>query len=302
MNSNRMQAIGTVRKHWRCYVYLLPTFLLLVVFSYYPPVSAMYHAFFSWNGANVENFNGFSNLISMFSDSVFLQSVGNMGKLLLFGLVVGTLVPLIVAELIYNLYSNRLKYLYRLLIIVPVVVPGIVILLMWEFILDGNTGLANMLLSTIGLESLRQAWLGNPDTALYALMFIGFPWVDGIKVLILLARLQSIGTPIMESASMDGARLFTRILKIDLPLLMGQIKLVLIMGIIGGLQGYGPQLILTKGGPGFSTMVPALYLYKVAFDYRKMGYACAIGLVMFIMILVLTLINMRVIKGGDAGE
>lgn len=302
MSSGWMHSIGNVRKHWRCYVYLLPTFLLLVLFSYYPPISAMYHAFFSWNGANVENFNGLSNIISMFSDSVFLQSVVNMGKLLVFGLVVGTLVPLFVAELIFNLYSQRLKYWYRLLIIIPVVVPGIVILLMWEFILDGNTGLANMLLSAVGLEHLRESWLGNPDTALYALMFIGFPWIDGIKVLIFLARLQSIGTPIMESSAMDGARLFTRILKIDLPLLMGQIKLVLIMCIIGGLQGYGPQLILTKGGPGFSTMVPALYLYKVAFDYRKMGYACAIGLVMFIAILGLTLINMKFIKGGDTDE
>jgi len=302
MYSSPVIAVRKKRNYWRYYVYLLPTFAILALFAYYPPVSAMYHAFFNWNGANVEEFTGLDNFIALFADEVFLKSLRNMGILLLFSLTIGTLVPFLVAELIFNLNSSRLKYGYRLLVIVPIVVPGIVILLMWEFILDGNTGMINMFLSGIGLEHLRHHWLGDPDYALYAIMFIGFPWVDGIKVLIFLARLQSINPQIIESSRIDGSGLWTRIRTIDFPLVMGQVKLVLILGIIGGLQGYGAQLILTKGGPGYETLVPALYMYQVAFDYRKMGYACAIGLVLFVAILALTIINMRFVKGGDTDE
>jgi len=281
------------------YLFLVPTFALLLVFSYYPPLFAIYNSFFQWNGFSARVFIGLNNFIQLFQDTRFLNSISNLLILLGWGLSVGMSVPLIVAEFIFNLKNDRARYFYRLMFIVPMVVPGLVGTFLWRFILDPNVGLLNLLLEAAGGRSWRQPWLGGTRTALISFMVMGFPWISGVNVLIFLAGLQGIPGEIFDAALIDGATGIDRFLRIDLPLVMGQVKLLLILGIIGGLQAYVGQLVLTNGGPGYATMMPGLVMYQEAFTYNRIGYANAIGLITFLVILFFTYLNMRYVRSSS---
>ncbi|MHB9034206.1 MAG: carbohydrate ABC transporter permease [Anaerolineae bacterium] len=286
-----------LKKH--LYLFLIPTFALLLVFSYYPPAFAIYNSFFQWNGFSARLFVGLNNFTQLFADTRFLNSISNLLILLGWGLAIGLSVPLIVAEIIFNLKSSKASYFYRLMFIVPMVVPGLVSTFLWRFILDPNVGLLNLLLEGVGGPEWRQPWLGGTKTALISFMIMGFPWVGGTSVLIYLAGLQGISNEILDAAQIDGATGITRFLRVDLPLVMGQVKLMLILGVIGGLQAYVGQLVLTNGGPGYATMMPGLVMYQEAFQYNRIGYANAIGLITFLVILFFTYLNMKYVRSSS---
>ena len=278
------------------YLLLLPIFLSLAVFVYYPPLSALYHAFFNWDPTGKSTFVGFSNFQAMPQDSILMNSVWNLVRMLVFAVIVTVSVPLIVAEMIFSLRSASAQYLYRVLFLIPVVVPLIVIVLLWKFIYDPNIGLLNDLLAVMGLGGLQHAWLGEVDTALYSVMFLGFPWVTGTSVLIYMAGLMAIPSEVMEAGALDGATGLRRIWHIDLPLLLGQVKLFIVLGIINGVQQFQIQYVLTQGGPAWATEVPGLRMYQAAFNDGNLGYASAIGLVLFVVVLLMTIINFRFIR------
>ncbi|MCE5258422.1 MAG: sugar ABC transporter permease [Chloroflexi bacterium] len=294
--------MAVLREFWHkkhLYLFLIPTFALLIVFSYYPPLFAIYNSFFQWNGFSERIFVGLNNFTQLFQDSRFVNSIGNLLILLCWNLAIGLSIPLIVAELIFNLRSSKQSYFYRLMFIVPMVVPGLVGTFLWRFILDPNVGLANLLLEAIGGAGWRQPWLGGTKTALISFMIMGFPWVGGTSVLIYLAGLQGISNEILDAAQIDGATGVTRFLRVDLPLVMGQVKLMLILGIINGLQAYTSQLVLTNGGPGYATMMPGLVMYQEAFQYNRIGYANAIGVITFLVILFFTYLNMKYVRSSS---
>jgi len=284
-----------LRSSLQAYLFLLPTFLLIGLFSYYPAILALYHSLTDWNGVLIAKFIGLNNFREMIRDQVLLASIGNMLKVVVWSLAVTLTMPLLVAELIFSLRNSRAQYWYRLLFVAPIVVPFVVTLLVWRFIYDPDLGLLNSLLEWMGVE-FRSRWLGDPQIALYCLFFIGFPFAAGTNVLIYLAGLQSIGDSIIDAAKLDGAVGLRRMISIDLPLIMGQVRLLAILSMIGAIQGFGAQLVLTRGGPGYATMVPGMWMYETAFNYSRMGYASAIGTSMFIVILGLTVVVMRSVQ------
>lgn len=286
-----------IYKYRYVYLMLLPTFVLLLTFNYYPAFMGLYRSFFIWDVGLPAEFVGLGNFTKLFGeDLVFRKSLGNVAILTIWRVISGVTIPFLVAELIFNLRNHVSQYTYRVLMILPTVVPGIVHLLLWQFIYDGTHGLLNAILAGVGLESWQQPWLGNPKTSLYAVTFMGFPWVSGVTVLIYMAGLQGISREIIDSAAVDGATGLRRIWSIDLPLIMGQIKLITVLAVIGGLQGWVGIFVMTNGGPGTASMVPGLWMYNNAFLWNKMGYASAIGMFLFILIFSMTLINMKFVK------
>ncbi len=290
-----------LRKGRTAYLFILPMFLLLFTFSYYPAFSGLYHSFFDWDAVGTAKFIGLDNFKEAFSDEVFLDSFGTMLKLLIPRLIITVIVPLIVAELIYGLKSSRAKYFYRVAFLLPMVAPGVVGALIWKNIYDPNNGLLVELCRLLGIVGKDAAidWLGNPNLVIFSVIFQGFPWVGGASVLIYLAGLSSISTEMIESAVLDGAGRWTRFWHLDLPMLMGQVRYFLIFGLIAGLQDYSIQILLTDGGPGFSTMVPGYYMFTQAFKAGRMGYASAIGMILFIIIMVVTLLLNRYARVKD---
>jgi raffinose/stachyose/melibiose transport system permease protein len=115
----------------------------------------------------------------------------------------------------------------------------------------------------------------------------------GINLLIFYAGLSNIDEAVWEAAEMDGAKPFTRFFMIDLPLLLRQFKLLLILGIIGGVQAFENVLVMTQGGPGWQTMLPGLYMYRSAMSFNEYGFACAVGVALFLMVLSLSLVVNR---------
>jgi ABC-type sugar transport system permease subunit len=291
--------VGILRRMARskeCYLLLIPTFALVMLFNYYPAGSALYHSFFEWNGANFIRFIGLGNFVQMTKDPIIWQSLLTLVKLTLLSLAISLTFPLAAAALIFHLRDLRLAYFYRVLFVIPMVVPSMVVLMIWRFIYSPNIGLLNQFLKLIGMAVLARPWLGDFKLALYAIIFIGFPWIAGIGTLIYLAGFQAIPTELLDAAAIDGASTRKRLWYVELPLVMSQIKLIVILTVIGSFQNFTTIMVMTNGGPGTTTMVPGLYLYRNAMYYNKMGYACAIGTTLFILTLVLTYLNTRYLR------
>ena len=280
------------------YLILVPTFVLVLTFNYYPAGSALFHSVFEWNGANIQRFIGLGNFIAMANDPTLMGSVANLVKLALFALVVNLTFPLLAGALIFHLRDLRLAYLYRVLFVIPLVVPGMVVLGIWKSIYAPQIGLINQMLRGLDMASSARPWLGDFNLALYAVMFIGFPWVAGMSTLIYLAGFQAIPTELLDAAAIDCAGAWNRFWQVEIPLVMSQIKLIVILTVIGALQNFATIMVMTNGGPGVTTMVPGLWLYRNAMYYNKMGYACAIGTALFIITLTLTYLNTRYLKSS----
>ena len=204
--------------------------------------------------------------------------------------------PLLGAALLYRMRNEKLAYAYRLVFVLPLVVPGVVGILVWRQLYEPNFGLFNAILEALGFKAL--AWLNSPKTALFSLMFMGFPWIDGVGLLIYLAGLLAIPAEILEAATMDGATSWRRFFAMELPLIVPQIRLIVILNVIGSLQNFGWQLLVTRGGPNNATTVPAWEMYQSAMTEGRFGVASAIGVVLFVVIFVLTLVNNNYIRSN----
>lgn len=285
----------------KAYLFLLPLFFFLLTFSYYPALSGVYHSFFDWKDSGESIFIGWKNYREFLSDTqVFWPSCLTLLKIMLPKLIINVAVPLIVAEMIFNLRSERAKSVYRLWILIPMVAPGVVVTLIWDYIYDPNFGILTALWEMLGGEPVD--WLNNSDTVIPAVIFMGFPWIGGTSVLIYISGLNAVSAEARESARLDGAGTFRIIRHIDLPQISGQMRFFLINGLISGIQDYSVQFLLTDGGPGYDTMVPGYYMYQAAFQSGRMGYASAIGTFLFVVIMALTLISFRLGKKEENAQ
>jgi len=287
------------RRQWKGYIFLIPIFLVLGTFKYIPFFNAVKMSFYNWNGANVKEFVGFDNFVRLFQDDTFYTSLKNIGIFTASGVLIQLTVPLLAAVLVFHVKQLKLQNLLKVWFVVPLVIPSIVIYLTWQWIFAGEYGVLNQLLEQLGLESWTHAWLGESKTAIWSIVFVNFPWIGGITFLLYLAGLMSIPSELFEVAKLDGMNAWQRFVRLELPLVRSQVKLVMVLTIINQIQSFENVLVLTNGGPGDKTITPALYLYTKGFSYSEMGYASAIGLVLFVILLLLTLINNKFVKNTD---
>ena len=271
---------------------LAPTLVLLALFNYYPAVLGLSRAFTRWETGEEPQWIGLGNFVAMWHDEFLRLSLRNLLILLVANVLKTLTMPLLVAELLMSLRSPRWQYILRTAFILPMVVPGMVTMLLWSFIYDGSVGLLNQILETLGMDTLTRSWLGDSGTALWAIIGIGFPWAGGLALLIYLAGLNAISGDVWDSCQVDGVGGLKRVWYVDLPLLLPQVRLLVILTLIGVLQDFGSILVLTGGGPGLATHVPALHMYFQAFRFGHMGYAAAIGLTLFVAIFMLSLLNL----------
>ena len=295
-----MQTYPTLRSSLSLYLLVLPTLFLLAIFSFVPVMMAFYNSFYEYEVGGERTWVGFQNYIDYLpADPTAMVSFVNMALLTLMAIVIRLTIPLVVAKLIHTLPNERHRYLYRLAFLIPTVVPVVAVQLIWGSLILGETGLINTLLENLGYEDLAHGWLSDPNTALIALACIGFPWITGFEVLIYYAGLSNIPESVHEAAQLDSATGRKKFLLIDVPLVLSQIKLIFMLVLINGIQGFELIFILTQGGPGFETYVPGLWMYENAFSFQKMGYASSIGVILFVVIFMLTLLNMKYFKSAE---
>lgn len=284
----------TFYKHKTAYLLLLPTFTMLIIFMFYPIVIAFIRGFTDWNVRSEEiQFVGFQNFTRMITEGYFLLGLKNLGILALADFIKVLTIPLIIAELVFALKLPKMKYWFRFFFVLPMVIPGIVTILMWKNIYDPAIGLLNNLLGALNLENLQRVWLGDPKTALGAIIGMNFPYIDGFAFLVYYGGLINIPSQLFEAAKVDGAGRFWNFTHIHLPLLTPQFKMLIILKFIGSIQNFMPIYILTGGGPGEVTYVPGLELYYHATTFGNYGYACALGISMFVFIFIGTYFNMK---------
>jgi raffinose/stachyose/melibiose transport system permease protein len=173
----------------------------------------------------------------------------------------------------------------------PLIVPITVTIFVWRWFFGLEGGL-NQLLDLVGLSQFRHTWLGEEATALWAVIFTGFPWAGGLNFLIYLAALQTISRELLDAARVDGAGAMRRFFKIELPLIRPQILLLVILTFIYYLRSFDAPLIMTNGGPGTTgTIVPGLQMFRAVREDLDLGYGSAIGVVLLVVTLGLGLLR-----------
>ena len=235
--------------------------------------------------------------LKLFKDEEFWKSFGTLLIFIVAGFITSFGVNLPFTYLIFRLRETRRGRFFQRAFVIPMMVPGMVGSMYWRFFYTHETGILDQVLKMIGKDEWVHLWLGEKGYAMFALLFQGFPWVGGFTMLILLAGLLNVDPALEESARMDGASSWKVFLKIYLPLLVPQIKMLSILGMIGAIQDYGRQILFTNGRYG--TTVPAYEMYKNAFVKGNYGYAAAQGVVLFAIILIITILQQRLIKRAD---
>ena len=290
----------SIWKHKIAYILLLPTFLLVWFFNYRGILTAFVRAFTNWSTTNNTvakmEFVGLDNFRRMFSEGYFLIGMKNLVLLIVTGVLKVLTMPLIAAWLVYAVNGNKRKYIYRFLFVLPVVVPVVVMAMTWQKIYDPNIGLLNEVLGVLGMTGLQQVWLGNAKTAIWAIIFMGFPFISAMAFLVYYGGFINIGKEIEESARVDGANRHQIFWKIQLPMIKPQLSIMITLTLISVMQDFNNIYIMTGGGPGTSTYVPALELYLNVAQFGRYGYACALGVVLFAFTMAITLINMRLTR------
>jgi ABC-type sugar transport system permease subunit len=159
--------------------------------------------------------------------------------------------------------------------------------LIWSQLIYSDYGLLNYLVALWSPDSTGVAWLSDPRYALAAVLFVGFPFVSGLELLLFYAGFSRLPDSVREASALDGCTGWRRFLFVELPLIKPEIATVVALTLITSIQTYENVLVMTKGGPGFSTALPGFLMYLQAFVYGRFGYACVIGLLLFVVILAL---------------
>jgi raffinose/stachyose/melibiose transport system permease protein len=285
--------------HINAYLFLIPVFLTMGLFKYYPFLTAISKSFYDWNGSNLNDFVGFENYVKLLKDEEFLRSMRNIVFITVSYVIFQLTFPLIAAVGVFHFINKKMQGLYKTMFIVPMVVPSVIIVLLWKWIYLGEGGMLNQFLITIGLPSLAHQWLGDSSTALAAIIFMNFPWIGTISFLLYLGGLVSISPDLFESGKLEGMNSWQRLIHIEIPLIKNQIRLVIILAFIHHFQSFENVLLLTSGGPGYSTITPALHLYKQGFEYNSFGYASSIGVIVFLILVVFTILTNIFLKPAD---
>lgn len=295
--SKRRSGWFRLRQHAPLYLIVLPTVILLAIFFYYPAISGFFHSFTYWD-ARSTTWAGLANYQKLFTDKRLIGSAVNLLKLTVFNVIVVVTMPLLAAALVFHLPHKRIQYWLRVAFVFPMIVPVVVTILVWRWLYSMDGGV-NLMLQAIGLESVARAWLGDRSTVLGAIMFVGFPWVAGLNFLIYLAGLQNISQELLDAAVVDGANAVQRFFRIELPLIRGQLRLLIMLTIIYWLRSFELPLIMTDGGPGWASMVPGLRMYQTVTRDFNLGYGSAIGFVLFAIVFLVTIIQMRLTRGSE---
>ncbi|HET8842769.1 MAG TPA: sugar ABC transporter permease [Ktedonobacteraceae bacterium] len=275
------------------YLFIAPAIVGFLVFVAYPLIDAAYLSLTNWNGLTDPLFVGFKNFIDLFTkDPSFFPSLHATAYFALLS-VPGSLILGLLLALFLNRNLPGVR-IFRTLIYLPVILPGIATITLWKFIYDPQVGLANLLLQALHLPT--SLWLGSETMSMPSLVIVTL-WGVGSTMIIFLAGLQSVPTEVYEAAKMDGAGRFTVLTRVTLPMISPILFLQVILQLTAALQNFNLPKILTGGGPGFSTDVLMLSIYSHGFGnlgtFPQLGYATAQVWVLFLIIVIITIFTFR---------
>jgi multiple sugar transport system permease protein len=280
-----------IRSQKTGYLFILPWFLGLLIFTIGPMIFSLILSFSKWDiitGIDSIQFVGLDNFVNIFHDELFYQSLKVTFIFAFVSVPLYQAISILVAMLL-NMRTRGMKF-FRLIFFMPSVIPAVAVSMMWLMILNPDYGILNRALGLFGIQG--PAWLQDPSYALSALIVMGV-WGIGNTIIIYLSGLQGVPEELYEAGQLDGAGIVRSFINITIPMISPTIFFNLIMGIIGGFQYFTQAFVMTKGGPLNSTLFYNLFLYNKAFVNFEMGYASALSWILFAIIMVFTLIVIR---------
>lgn len=283
------------------YLFVSPAMLLLVAFGILPiAVAAVISttnmnisAFANWG--NVD-FVGLDNYATLFADKDFWQALGNTAFFAVIGVPSIVIVSLVVA-LLLNRSQGRFFRALRSFYFIPAITAIVAVALVWGYLYNTQFGLFNYLLSLVGIDQVQ--WLSDPWLSKFSVALVAIWRGTGLNIIIFLAALQGVPKEYLEAASLDGAGGMRQTWSITIPLLRFAIFFVSVTTTISWLQFFDEPFVLTDGGPLGATTSASIFLYKEGFRLNQFGYASAGSIVLFAIIAIITLIQLRLRRADD---
>ncbi|MDO8603115.1 MAG: sugar ABC transporter permease [Candidatus Omnitrophota bacterium] len=292
MNNMRTKTI------FQNYLFVLPAVLIFSIFYIYPFYKVFTLSLCQWDGIArfdfAGNFIGLRNFIELFQDKIWWGAMLQAGYITLIALTFQNALALILAFAC----DRNIKggHIYRVIFYLPLVLSEVVVGLVWKWIYDGNYGLLNHWLASMGFSNLVTDWLSNPNTALTCVAIIhcwkGFGW----GFIIFLAGLQTIPRQLYEAARVDGASSWQMFKSVTMPLMVPVFILVSILTILGTMQVFVLILSMTDGGPGYHTEVPVTRILASMVDSSRFGYACSQGVMFGMVLLAVSFVQIKLSK------
>lgn len=279
------------------YLYILPIFLLTILFCIVPIFKSLYYSFTSYNILQPPVFVGFKNYIRLKSDPVFITALKNTIIYTLSVVPIQTILALILAGILTSIKESRWTKFVKGTLFIPVISSMILIGIIWRDIYNPDIGMINMLLKFLNLHSIN--FLGQSKTALACVIFVAIWKNVGYFMVIYIGAIMNIPESYYEAAKVDGAGFWRRLFSITIPLLGPTTLFNVVLGTIWSFQAFDLVYSLTGGGPGFSTMTLVMHIYNSSFRQYEMGYGSTIAYVLFLIIAVISIIQMRLLKKGE---
>lgn len=260
----------------------LPVIVITVTFFLFPMISALYYSVVDFDGLDpTPPFVGLANFTEMLTDRQTWHALGNNAIWIVIGTVSPMIIGLLLAVLIWS--TRQASSLYRLLFFLPFVLPQVAIGIVWGWIYDPVRGWLNRILDAIGLGSLARGWLGDPDTALYAVLATAIWATCGFVTMIILSALRNIAVELIDAGLIDGAGAVRRLWHIILPQIMPVYLMVLTLTLVGGFSVFDIVFIMTGGGPANATEVLGTYAYSSAFQLNRISYGTVLALLITVL-------------------
>ena len=281
------------QRHGRAgYLFISPAVLLFLLFVLAPFVAAIALSLYHWDLLTPPQYTGADNFRQLLHDTQLWRVLLNT-FVFAFASVATHVVLGLALALAVNRQMNRIvRYFVRTAFFFPFLVSWAAVALLWKYVLDPSFGIGNFYLGMLGIHA--PAWLTSPDWALPALIAVDWWHTIGYTFVILLAGLQTVPKELLEAARVDGANAWQRLWSVTIPLMSPTLFFATVITFIGAFQIFEPMLIMTNGGPNNATQSMVLYTYNTAFQSFQVGYASAVALVVFAVVMLVTLLQFRV--------
>ena len=280
------------------YLFMLPALVFFVGFVLLPMIMGLITSLFNYtmkNPVSAETFIGLKNYIDLFQDEKFIRAMLNTFVLVLVTVPAVTLFSLWVGASIYQMRSG-LRSFFRCVFYLPVVTGTVAVVVVWKWMFDAYNGIFNYILKAAGLIENNIMWLGDKRFAIWCIILIMFTTYVGQPIVLYVAALGNVDVSLVEAAKVDGATDLQVFWKIKWPQIMPTTLYVLVITTINTFQCFALIQLLTKGGPLNSTMTIMYQVYDTAYRLNDLGYACAIGVVLALIIAIFSAIQFKVAK------
>lgn len=282
---------------------VLPAVLLTLMFTIWPTVQALYLSFTNATSLGLNNkFVWLDNYIYMFHDKSFIQALKNTAKLMAVVPVITIFCSLVLA-FVLNQCKLKERVLYRTIFYFPNIVSLTVVGIIWSFVFHPNVGIVNKILGAVGLESLQRSWLGDSKTALWCIAFTLLWQAAGYYMVMHIAAMDGISPEIYESATLDGASAWRKLVSITMPLMKDIIGITFVLALSGTINlSFVLSQVMTGGGPNGASSVLLQYMYTQGFVNGNFGYAMAITVFTLAISVALSMLSRKLTDASEGGQ